>query len=134
MSELRLLTNIDKQLCFDKAPFTEAGQGMVSAIAIDRLMLAIDGLAAVRMQAYMTREAVEATILDGFVTWFSRSRQDLWQKGETTGNVLRVRDACKGGLFLGRAIWVDCDGDSLLIDVEPMGPTCHTGARSCFEM
>jgi phosphoribosyl-AMP cyclohydrolase len=57
----------------------------------------------------------------GLVTFWSRTRQALWTKGETSGNHLRVR-----------RVWIDCDDDTLLIEVDPVGPTCHTGARSCF--
>ncbi len=73
------------------------------------------------MVAWMSPEALAATRDSGFATFFSRSRGKLWQKGETSGNRLRVR-----------AITADCDGDTLLISVEPEGPSCHTGRRSCF--
>lgn len=75
----------------------------------------------VRMLGYMDREALEITEQNGLVTFFSRSRQKLWRKGETTGNVLEVQ-----------SISPDCDGDAVLILARPRGPTCHTGARSCF--
>ncbi|MDX1584336.1 MAG: bifunctional phosphoribosyl-AMP cyclohydrolase/phosphoribosyl-ATP diphosphatase HisIE [Thermoanaerobaculia bacterium] len=73
------------------------------------------------MVAWMNREAYEKTI-DSGETWFwSRSREELWHKGETSGNRQRVS-----------RIAADCDGDALIIDVRPMGPACHTGERSCF--
>lgn len=75
----------------------------------------------VRMLGYMNRDALAATIADGFVTFFSRSRQRLWRKGETSGNRLALVD-----------IAVDCDGDALLVIARPTGPTCHKGTTSCF--
>jgi phosphoribosyl-ATP pyrophosphohydrolase/phosphoribosyl-AMP cyclohydrolase len=76
----------------------------------------------VLMVAYMDAEALAATIETGEVHFHSRSRGTLWRKGETSGNVLRVVDLA-----------VDCDGDALLVSVEPAGPTCHRGTRSCFD-
>lgn len=73
------------------------------------------------MVGFMDAEALQATQDSGLVHFHSRSRQTLWQKGETSGNVLRVVE-----------ILVDCDQDALLVRAEPAGPTCHTGARSCF--
>ena len=75
----------------------------------------------VRMLGYMDRAALEATIADGFVTFFSRSRQRLWRKGESSGNTLALVD-----------VTADCDGDALLVIARPNGPTCHTGTTSCF--
>ncbi len=75
----------------------------------------------VLMVAWMNPEALRLTQETGEVHFWSRSRAKLWHKGETSGNVLRVRE-----------IWMDCDGDTLLLKVEPAGPVCHTGAQSCF--
>jgi len=75
----------------------------------------------VLMLGYMNRESYEKTKATGRVTFFSRSRQALWTKGETSGNFLEVKE-----------ILSDCDGDTLLIKVKPTGPTCHTGADTCF--
>ena len=75
----------------------------------------------VLMLGYVDREALTATLDSGFVTFFSRSKQRLWMKGETSGNRLRFLEA--------RA---DCDDDAILILAEPEGPTCHTGTESCF--
>lgn len=75
----------------------------------------------VLMLAYMNREALDRTIETGEVHFWSRSRQALWHKGETSGNVLRLR-----------SLRFDCDADALLALVEPAGPACHTGERSCF--
>ena len=75
----------------------------------------------VLMVAWMSAEALRLTQETGEAHFWSRSRQELWHKGATSGNVQRVRE-----------IWVDCDGDTLLLKVEPAGPACHTGERSCF--
>ncbi len=75
----------------------------------------------VLMLAYMNKEALERTLDSGDAWFWSRSRQELWHKGETSGNFLRVRSAA-----------ADCDGDTVLLRVDPAGPACHTGAVSCF--
>ena len=75
----------------------------------------------VLMLGFLNQEALEKTIADGKVTFFSRSKNRLWQKGETSGNFLSVVD-----------LKFDCDNDSLLILARPEGPTCHTGDFSCF--
>jgi len=76
----------------------------------------------VLMLGYMNEEALEKTKAEGKVTFFSRSKQRLWTKGETSGNFLIVDE-----------IQVDCDNDTLLIKAYPQGPTCHTGSTSCFQ-
>ena len=76
----------------------------------------------VLMLGYMNREAFERTQAEGRVTFYSRTRQALWTKGETSGNYLLVKD-----------MYVDCDGDTLLIKATPIGPTCHRGTTSCFD-
>lgn len=75
----------------------------------------------VLMLGYMNADALAATRASGFVTFWSRSKQRLWKKGETSSHVLAVR-----------AIHADCDRDTLLIEAEPHGPTCHLGSASCF--
>lgn len=75
----------------------------------------------VLMLGYMNEEAYKKTKSGGKVTFFSRSKNRLWTKGETSGNYLFVKD-----------IQIDCDRDTILIKVQPKGPTCHTGATSCF--
>lgn len=75
----------------------------------------------VLMLAYMNREALDLTLQSGEMVFWSRSRQRLWHKGETSGNVQRWV-----------ALYVDCDADCLLALVEPAGPACHTGNTSCF--
>ena len=76
----------------------------------------------VLMQAYMSRDALLKTLTSGRVTFWSRSRQELWTKGETSGNFLSLK-----------AVYSDCDQDSLLILALPQGPTCHLGTDSCFD-
>jgi phosphoribosyl-ATP pyrophosphohydrolase/phosphoribosyl-AMP cyclohydrolase len=76
----------------------------------------------VLMVAYLDAEALAATLQTGQVHFHSRSRGRLWRKGETSGNVLELR-----------SIALDCDGDALLLTVDPVGPTCHRGTRSCFD-
>src|SRR6202012_2389266 len=75
----------------------------------------------VLMLGYMNQEAYDKTVTENIVTFFSRSKNRLWTKGETSSNFLHVKD-----------IKIDCDNDTLLIKVEADGPTCHTGNRSCF--
>lgn len=76
----------------------------------------------VRMLAYMNREALDRTRESGRVTFWSRSRGELWEKGETSGNWLEAR-----------SVEIDCDGDALLVRALPHGPSCHTGLESCFD-
>ena len=76
----------------------------------------------VLMLAWMNREALERTLATGEATYFSRSRQSLWVKGETSGHRQRVR-----------AVRLDCDGDTVLLSVEQAGSACHTGDRTCFD-
>lgn len=96
-------------------PLKFDSKGLIVAVAQDHLT------GEVRMVAWMNQEALDRTLETGRATFYSRSRQALWEKGETSGNALLVR-----------SINVDCDGDTLLLGVEPMGPSCHTGARNCF--
>jgi len=76
----------------------------------------------VLMLGYMNQEAYDKTVQENIVTFFSRSKNRLWTKGETSNNFLHVK-----------SIDIDCDKDTLLIKVKPDGPTCHTGSRSCFD-
>ncbi len=75
----------------------------------------------VLMLAYMNRESLELTLQKGETYFWSRSRNELWHKGETSGNLQRVVE-----------VRVDCDEDALLVRVRPAGPACHTGNRTCF--
>lgn len=75
----------------------------------------------VLMVGYMNEESLKITLEEKIACFWSRSRQKLWRKGETSGNILKVRE-----------IRIDCDGDALLLRCEPVGPTCHTNETSCF--
>ncbi|MFZ5786269.1 MAG: bifunctional phosphoribosyl-AMP cyclohydrolase/phosphoribosyl-ATP diphosphatase HisIE, partial [Acidobacteriota bacterium] len=100
---------------FDAAAVRFDERGLVPAVVQD----IADG--AVLMLGWMDREAVEATLATGSVHFHSRSRGVLWRKGETSGNTLDLVSLAS-----------DCDRDALLVTAKPSGPTCHTGARSCF--
>jgi phosphoribosyl-ATP pyrophosphohydrolase/phosphoribosyl-AMP cyclohydrolase len=89
--------------------------GLLPAVVQDRLS------GRVLMLGYMNADALQATMDSGFVTFLSRSKGRLWQKGESSGNRLRLR-----------SVFSDCDNDALLVIVDPDGPTCHTGTLSCF--
>lgn len=97
-------------LNFDKSP-----DGLLPAVVQD-----VD-TGKVLMLGYMNREAYDKTLAESVVTFFSRSKGRLWTKGETSGNFLHIE-----------TILVDCDGDTILIKARPAGPTCHTGADTCF--
>jgi len=94
----------------------EKGEGLLPAIVQD----AFDGR--VLMLGYMSREALQHTLDSGQVTFFSRSRQCLWTKGETSGNTLELVE-----------LDTDCDRDCLLVRARPAGPTCHLGTDGCFD-
>ena len=93
----------------------EKGGGLVPAIIQDA------NTRQVLMLGYMNKEALEKTLATGLVTFYSRSRQTLWTKGETSGNHLRLVD-----------IKSDCDNDTLLVKAIPTGPVCHTGTDTCW--
>jgi phosphoribosyl-ATP pyrophosphohydrolase/phosphoribosyl-AMP cyclohydrolase len=97
------------QVDFDK------GKGLVCVVVQDVLTLQV------LMVAWMDRAALEETLSSGEATFFSRSRQARWRKGETSGNTLSVT-----------SVVADCDGDTLLVLVNPAGPACHRGVASCF--
>ncbi len=103
------MTSTDITLDFTK------GNGLIPVIIQDANTLEV------LMQAYMNQEAYQQTVSTGRVTFYSRSNNRLWTKGETSGNFLDVKE-----------IAADCDNDSVLIKVTPHGPSCHTGAISCF--
>ena len=88
--------------------------GLITAVATDRA-------GQVLMVAHMNADALAATMASGEATFWSRSRNRLWKKGETSGHVLRVVEAR-----------IDCDQDALWLICDPAGPACHTGERSCF--
>jgi phosphoribosyl-ATP pyrophosphohydrolase/phosphoribosyl-AMP cyclohydrolase len=90
-------------------------QGLVPVIAQDR------ATGVVRMLAWANAQALRATVENGLATFWSRSRNQLWEKGKTSGNSMRVVD-----------LRLDCDGDAVLYLVDANGPSCHTNATSCF--
>ena len=90
-------------------------KGLIPVVVQD----ASDGT--VLMVGYADKESLKLTLERGEMVFWSRSRKKLWHKGETSGNVLRVKSISK-----------DCDDDTLLVKADPAGPTCHTGKRSCF--
>lgn len=90
-------------------------KGLIPAVVQDYLS------GKVLMMAYMNKESLELTLSTGYACYYSRSRQSLWKKGETSGNIQLVKE-----------ISADCDGDCLLLKVEQTGPACHTKAESCF--
>lgn len=96
--------------------FQKSPDGLLPAIIQDNLT------GKVLMLGYMNAEALEKTKAEQKVTFFSRSKQRLWTKGETSDNFLYVQE-----------ILTDCDGDTILIKATPAGPTCHTGADTCFD-
>ncbi|AQS48305.1 MULTISPECIES: phosphoribosyl-AMP cyclohydrolase [Thioclava] len=100
---------------FDPASLTYDANGLIPAIAQDALS------GDILMMAWMNAESVARTLETGRVTYWSRSRQSFWVKGETSGHVQRLRE-----------MRVDCDRDTLLVLVEQEGPACHTNRRSCF--
>ena len=90
-------------------------RGLIPAIAQDA------NTGRVLMLGYMNPGALKRTLEGDHVWYYSRSREELWQKGEVSGNYLDLKEA-----------WVDCDGDTILLKVDPHGPACHTGKESCF--
>jgi phosphoribosyl-AMP cyclohydrolase / phosphoribosyl-ATP pyrophosphohydrolase len=96
--------------------FTKSPDGLVPVIIQDEQTLEV------LMLGYMDQAAYNKTVQDNIVTFYSRSKQRLWTKGETSNNFLHVK-----------SIHIDCDNDTILIKAKPDGPTCHTGARSCFQ-
>jgi len=90
-------------------------KGLIPAIVQD------EATGEVLMLGYMNEESIRRTLESGEVWFFSRSRQELWHKGETSGNKILVRQ-----------LWRDCDNDTILVKAKPTGPVCHTGSRTCF--
>tara|TARA_B100001057_G_scaffold495543_1_gene594806 strand:- start:4128 stop:4538 length:411 start_codon:yes stop_codon:yes gene_type:complete len=106
-------TSVDLAEFLDAVKFND--HGLVPAIAQDRAS------GTVLMLAWMNRTSIEQTLASGSVTYFSRSRQSLWQKGETSGNTQRLL-----------SMQFDCDGDAILMQVDQTGPACHTERANCF--
>jgi phosphoribosyl-AMP cyclohydrolase len=116
--ELRKLVSAE-DLDYEKLSYL--GVGIVPVISVCASRLYQNGLAGVLMQTYANKEAVARTLVEKKVWSWSRTRGGLWMKGESSGNVLELVGA-----------YTDCDADSLLLDVIPRGPACHTGSPSCF--
>ena len=116
---------------FKQLESLQSGDSVPLAAALDELPWNADGLlpaiaqqfdsGEVLMMAWMNREALDETLASGRVCYWSRSRQSLWRKGESSGQVQMLH-----GLRL------DCDGDTILLEVDQTGPACHTGRRDCF--
>ena len=119
MTDLKTLETSPNGTHIDLAEFLGAvkfnDQGLVPAIAQD------SASGTVLMLAWMNRDAIDQTLASGLVTYYSRSRQSLWQKGETSGNTQRLVD-----------MQFDCDADAILMLVEQTGPACHTNRPNCF--
>ena len=101
---------------FEDFKLDKCADGLLPVIIQDAVSMKV------LMLGYMNREAFEKTLATGNVTFFSRTCKQLWTKGETSGNFLKVVE-----------MYLDCDGDTLLIKANPMGPTCHRGTESCFD-
>ena len=119
MTDLKALEAAAAGTSVDLAEFLDAvkfnDQGLVPAIAQE------SASGTVLMLAWMNRASIEQTLATGLVTYFSRSRQSLWQKGETSGNTQRLL-----------SMQFDCDGDAILMQVDQTGPACHTERPNCF--
>ena len=101
---------------FSDFKLDKTGDGLLPVIVQDACTLKV------LMLGYMNEEAFDKTLRTGLVTFWSRSRRELWTKGETSGNYLHVEQ-----------MWPDCDADTLLIQARPDGPTCHRGTPACFD-
>ncbi|MBQ2032910.1 MAG: bifunctional phosphoribosyl-AMP cyclohydrolase/phosphoribosyl-ATP diphosphatase HisIE, partial [Alistipes sp.] len=103
-------------LTFDELNLEKCADGLLPVVVQDAVTLKV------LMVGYMNREAYDKSVAEGRVTFYSRSRECLWTKGETSGNYLTIKD-----------MYIDCDKDTLLIKAYPAGPTCHRGTTSCFD-
>ena len=102
-------------MAFDFSKIKFDAQGLVPAVVQDVQTNAVV------MLAYMNKESLQLTVQTGYTWFWSRSRQELWNKGATSGNLQKVVE-----------MYYDCDGDALLVKAELSGPACHTGQYSCF--
>ena len=105
-----------KMIPFEEFCLDKCADGLLPVVVQDAVTLKV------LMLGYMNREAYEKTVAEGRVTFFSRSRNCLWTKGEMSGNFLLVE-----------SMYADCDKDTLLVKARPIGPTCHRGTTSCFD-
>ena len=105
-----------KDMKFEDFNFEKLGDGLLPVVVQDAVTLKV------LMLGYMNKEAFEKTIETGNVTFWSRSRNELWTKGETSGHFLRMVE-----------MYPDCDSDALLVMANPIGPTCHRGTTACFD-
>ena len=107
------------QEILNKRQFIEAiqwnPQGLVCAIIQDASSYQV------LMQAWMSKQSLELSLETGYTHFWSRSRGQLWKKGETSGHVQKII-----------SLWIDCDADTLIVSVEQTGAACHTGAKTCF--
>lgn len=103
-------------MTFNEFNLNKTGDGLLPVVIQDATTLKV------LMLGYMNQAAFEKTVAEGRVTFFSRSRQQLWTKGETSGNYLMVKH-----------MYADCDKDTLLIQADPAGPVCHRGTTACFD-
>ncbi len=103
-------------ISFNDFNLSNCADGLLPAIIQDAISMKV------LMLGYMNREAFDITVSTGRVTFYSRTRNRLWTKGETSGNFLNVND-----------MYPDCDNDTLLIKATPVGPACHRGTESCFD-
>ena len=103
-------------LKFDDFKLDKCADGLLPVIVQDAVTLKV------LMLGYMNREAFDKTVAEGKVTFYSRTRNTLWTKGETSGHFLNVV-----------SMYADCDSDTLLVKAYPIGPTCHRGTVSCFD-
>ena len=103
-------------MTFDDFNLAKTGNGLLPVVVQDATTLKV------LMLGYMDRAAFDKTLSEGRVTFFSRTRQALWTKGETSGNYLTVK-----------SMYPDCDGDTLLVMADPAGPVCHRGTTACFD-
>lgn len=103
-------------MTFEDFNLSKTGDGLLPVIVQDATTLKV------LMLGYMNQAAFDKTVAEGRVTFYSRTRRTLWTKGETSGNFLTVR-----------RMFPDCDGDTLLIQADPTGPTCHRGTTACFD-
>ncbi|MBO5465367.1 MAG: bifunctional phosphoribosyl-AMP cyclohydrolase/phosphoribosyl-ATP diphosphatase HisIE [Alistipes sp.] len=103
-------------LKFDDFKLDKCADGLLPVIVQDAVTLKV------LMLGYMNREAFDKSMTEGRVTFFSRTRNTLWTKGETSGHYLNIV-----------SVYADCDSDTLLVKANPIGPTCHRGTASCFD-